>query len=437
MVKAVTAVLMMTLVVQAQTTLETCINSGIKNHPNMVIQQNEVRMGAEEVHQARAARLPSLDFSGSYRRQSDVPQIDFPSLSAGMGLPISFPEKMTLGLYDNYDFRLTLSQPLFTGFRARRRETAAELSLRVKALRLRREQDELAWQIVLAYAQTLKAQTALQVARSGLQQTHEHLQWVTRLHEQGLAKEEDVLKAQVKRSEAELALLRAENAVELSRAALESLTGVVLGDSLDALIVEPFEIEAKAAVFEALANRTEIKEAELLEAIGRTAVQAARGALLPSVAAFASYGYGKPGLDFVNKEWMDYWLVGAGAQWTLWNAGSVKSQVQTAQLRIENLAAMRRLAEKKITLEVTEALLRLQETRRALQLSLELEQQAATSFRVANAGFRQGQTLHVDYFDALAQWQRAQLQQQQAQIDLATAQLNCLRALGRPFYRID
>ncbi|MDZ7316546.1 MAG: TolC family protein [candidate division KSB1 bacterium] len=416
----------------SQTQLTDCLQNGLATHPSIALMREQVRLSRLELKEAAADRLPSLDLSASYRRQSDVPHLSFSSFSLPAGLPMP-AGGVTLGSYDTYDLRLTLSRPLFTGFRLSRRLQAAELNSQIKELELRKAENELALQIITAYAQALKAEKALKISRAGREHLAEHHRWVEQLLRQGLAKKEEELKSRVMLSEADLKVVQADNGLRLARTALATLTGLSLDDSLAALPSGgdlPSNLDD--CLNEALYNRPEIKQLQIAQGVCEIGVKIAVGAYWPSLAAFASYGYGKPGLDFIRREWMDYWLLGAALEWNLWHGGKKNAQVQEAVIHRREIDEQLRLLRQKITLEVTEAVLRLEEARRSLDLTSTLLQQAEESRRVAESGYRQGQVLHVEVLDALSQWERAQLRHAQAEIEEAAAAYRLRYTLGRP-----
>jgi outer membrane protein len=156
----------------------------------------------------------------------------------------------------------------------------------------------------------------------------------------------------------------------------------------------------------------------------------ARGGLFPSVAVFGTLGYGKPGINFIGKEWMDYWVIGAGVEWNLWSWGKTRSQMRQAELKSAGLSETLRQVEEGIALEVTQAWLRLDEARKRLSLTAEMEAQAQESYRVAENLYRQGQSSHTEFFDTQSECTRAQLARAQAEIDLMLARANWRKAAG-------
>ncbi|HQI49648.1 MAG TPA: TolC family protein, partial [bacterium] len=204
----------------AQQSLPECVHAALSNNPGLKVAESEAGIAAADADQAKAARLPSLDFSGSYRRQSTIPELHFDAPLFQQFFPKG---GIKLGSLDNSDLRLTLSQPLFTGFRLSGSRRAAEAMAGAKESELKRQRGELIFRVESAYAALLQAQKGAEIARSAREQIAAHLRDVEVMVEQGLARRDERLRVEVKASEADLALLQAENGVALAAAALENL----------------------------------------------------------------------------------------------------------------------------------------------------------------------------------------------------------------------
>ncbi|MDZ7263086.1 MAG: TolC family protein [candidate division KSB1 bacterium] len=428
---------------QAQVTLSDCVKIALANNPGFKINEAEANIAQEDAQQAKSARLPSLDFAASYRRQSTVPELTISPVQLPIGgTPISlFPGGgMSLGLRDNYDFKLTLTQPIFTGFKLHHRVKAASALAASRYLDNDRQRNELIFRVETAYAAVLKAQKLLQVATSAREQVAAHLKDVTNFVEHGLAKRDELLKVQVKFSEAELVVMQAENGVRLARVALENLMGQRLPETskLDDMKAEETPAHDVGSSLElAFTERAELKALMQAQSASIAARKIAQGGRWPSVGAFGTLGYGKPGLNFIEKQWMDYWVVGIGAEWQLWNWGQTRSQIQQQQLKIDVLSEALRQAQNTITLEVTQACLQLEEAYQRRQMLQLIETQAQESYRVTENSYRQGQSSHTEFFDAQSELTRARLQNAQAEVDLALAQANWRRAVGVNYRAYD
>ncbi|NOY60998.1 MAG: TolC family protein [Calditrichaeota bacterium] len=421
---------------QEQINLSRCIEIALKNNPALKIKATDLRVAGEEVKQAGKDLLPSLGFSGSYRRQSAIPEVQFPAITSPFGgAPISlFPsDGLQLGSLDTYDFKFTVQQPLFTGFRLKNRKFAADAQKVSKQHDFRKAKSELIFNVEKSYAGVLKAQKVLEIAKTGKEQVNAHLQDVQNYVAQGMARKAELLAVRVKAAEAELAVVRAENGVRLAVAALENILGSDLKNDINFVDVDlPIsqETEIETSVQRALDNREEIKSLNFSLQAANTAIKIVKGGRLPAMSAFASYGYGRPGLNFVKNEWMDYWIVGVGMNWELWNWGKTGSKIEQAKLISTSVTDALQQAKLAIKFQVTQACLSVQEAKKRIQLSEDIEKQAEESFRVTENSYRQGQATNTEYLDAQLELTRARLRKADAEIDYFISFANWKRAVG-------
>ena len=421
---------------KAQFTISECVKTALANNPGLKVAESETKIVTEDVHQAWSSLLPSLDFSGSYRRQSVVPELDMSSIKIPFGGQEITPFEggaFQLGMLDNYDVKLTLSQPIFTGFRLSNRWKVSKAVTSTKTEELMKNRSDLIYKVETAYTNILKAQKFLQIAQSAKQQVQAHLKDVENFVTQGMAKKDERLKVQVKLSESELTVIQAENAIKMTKVALENLIGQKLPSDATLAPMEVQDVlspEISSSIQMAFSDRAELRSLNYAKEAGRVSIKIAEGGMYPSLAAFGTLGYGKPGLDFIKREWMDYWLVGIGAEWNLWSWGKTKSQVQQAKLKVNAITETERQVRNAIELDVTQACLLLEETNKRLQLTSVMEDQALESYRVTENSYKQGLATHTEFFDAQSELTRAQLQKVQAEIDAALAKANWLRSVG-------
>jgi len=422
---------------QGPVTIEWCVRTALSRNPGLRAAETETRSAREDSRQAWASFLPTLDASGSFKRQSTVPSLEIPPIALPFngGIPFSIfpPGGMQLGLRDSYDFRMTVSQPLFTGFRLIHRRKMANALEEGKRLEEAQKRNELILKVETAYGMALKAGRILDIAKSGREQVAAHLSDAERFFEQGLVKKDELLRAKVRRTEADLAVLQAENGVALAAVALENAIGEKLAPGStfewtpDAAVPD---MDLAASLEKARSGRPEVAAVRSARRAAEAGKGLARGGVFPSIAVFGSLGYGKPGLNFIGKKWMDYWVVGAGAEWNLWSWGKTRSQMHQAELRSAGLSETQRQVEEGVVLEVTQACLRLDEAGERLGLTAEMEIQARESYRIAENLYAQGQSSHTEFFDAQSECTRARLARAQAEIDLMLARANWRKAVG-------
>ena len=135
---------------QLSLTLERAIQLGIENSKSLHASSMKVRYADAKRSEANASRLPSLKASGVYTRLSNVPPFEISVPNIG---------KFTVNqsILDNYNLKLSLQQPIFTGFGLESRANAADYSAQAAEQDNKKDKTDLVYNVQLAYWNVYKA----------------------------------------------------------------------------------------------------------------------------------------------------------------------------------------------------------------------------------------------------------------------------------------
>ena len=422
--------------------LKQCFELALANNPSLEIARIDALLAIEGGKQAGKEMLPTVNFSGTYRRQSELPEIEIPPIETPFGQSITvFPGGgMTLGSLDTYDFKITLSQPVFTGFRLSNRQKSALALADNKQFDYEHKKNELLYHVEAAYRNVQKMIKILEITQTGKKQVERHLKDVQNFYDQGLARKDDVLKVDVKLKEAELAVLQAQNAIDLARTYLENLIGKpVLWDVIleSVEIPHPEEVNNDESLSRAYSQRLELKSLQSLKTAVGYMGKITKGEYLPSIAVYASYAYGKPGLNFVQDEWMKYWVAGVGMEWNLWDWGKTGSKTQQAKLKVRSVEENITGVKQAIKLDINQACLQVNEVIKRMELTGKIVVQAEETFRIVQNNYKNGLASNSDFIDSQFDLTRVKLQHAQAEIDYLISLANLKRADGSHFQTIE
>src|ERR1035438_2547428 len=137
---------------QHKLTIEESIQLGLKNSKNLKISKSKL-LGAEaKITETTSQLLPRLSFNAGYTRLSDVPPFE-------VKLPIfPAPIKIEDVVLDNYALKVSLQQPLFTGFRLLSLKSASEKNRDAAVSDYDKDANEEAFNIINAFWNYFKAQ---------------------------------------------------------------------------------------------------------------------------------------------------------------------------------------------------------------------------------------------------------------------------------------
>ncbi|MCG8369125.1 MAG: TolC family protein, partial [Proteobacteria bacterium] len=128
----------------------------------------------------------------------------------------------------------------------------------------------------------------------------------------------------------------------------------------------------------------------------RSESEATRGKTRPQLAVTG--GYALLENEFLNRD--DYWTVGVGVKWDLFDGGQARRKANALSFRAQALERERAALRSYIELEVRQAWLRLQETRERKRLTERAVERAEENLRVARDRYRNGEGTNTEVLDA-------------------------------------
>jgi outer membrane protein TolC len=395
---------------------------------------------AAKSRETDAARLPSLRFGGGYTRLSEVPPFEvslpFPPL---LGLPSAFV--VSPNYYNAFTLRLSVQQPLFTGFRLQSAAAMSRELERAAADSTAGDRAELVYGVTAAYWNLVKALELRTVAAENLANLRAHLRDVENFREQGLLTMNDVLRVRTQLAGAELMDLEARNAVQVATVGLNSLAGLPLEAALEPTTpVEAAALEAAAlesADLPSLIERAKEKRPELRAQGARVraseaGVTAARSGWLPQAFITGNYYHLRPNPRVMpaRDEFYGTWDLGVTVSFDVWNWGQTREQVSQAEAQRDQARDGLSLLADQVVLDITQAFLGLRQARRRIAAAESAVSQAEENLRVSTDRFQEGVALSRDVLDAEVLLVQARMSRANALADQALAAARLRKAAG-------
>jgi outer membrane protein len=417
--------------------LTDCIAQALGQNPSIQISEAKVQAAEARSSEAMTGLLPQLKLSG---RAAKLSEVDPYSISIQTPL-FSFSKEIFPSITENYSLKLTLQQPLFTGFKLLKSREMAALNADAMHEDLTRDQCELVLNVKTSYWNLFRAYKIEEVIRQSVEQMSEHLKDVKNLARQGLATDADVMKVQVQCSDVKVKHIEARNAIHLASMALNS----ILGNSLDLSVMpadtpEVFQGSDMTALQDDLQllqkrardRRPELKSMLLRRDRSSAGVDAARGGWYPQIFLNANYDYSKPNQRIIPPkfQWNGTWDVGVSLQWNIWDWLATHYQTVQAQADLRQTeAGMVQLIDA-VTLDVAQQYFNTQTAKEKVEVTYEGAQQAQESYRMTSEKYKNGLTSNTEMLDAEISLLQAKLTHTQAVVDCTLALARLKRAVG-------
>ncbi len=409
---------------QKQITLQEGIDLGLLNSKTLHSSKMKVISAEAGLSGMSAAQLPELSLSAAYTRLSPVNPFAFTIQPFG-----TFT--LSPSILDNYNLKLSLQQPLFTGFKLSSNTQIARLnSLAAKQQYTQTEQD-LILNIKNAYWNLFSAEKVKQAVDDNYQQVKAHLNDVQNFFKQGLSTKNDVLKVEVQLSEIQLQQIDAKNSVKLAIVNLDNVIGLPLSTDLQVQenikISENLNYELDQLITVALENRPDLKALKYQVEASKNGITLAESNWYPQIYLTGNYYYNKPNQRILpNQNRFDAtWDVGVGLSFNIWNWGATKDQTVQAKAQYEESVDGLNTMNDAITLEVTQDYYNMVKAREKVFVAEQTVSQAEENYRVTDDKFKQGLTLNSELLDAETALLQAKTNQIQSQVEyeLAVAQI--------------
>jgi outer membrane protein len=421
-------------------TLDECIGLALEN--SKALHSSSLRVGAAEakVREIVAARLPALRLGASYARLSRVPpfEVTLPAFLSPRPLTI----EVSPVILDDYNLRLSASQPLFTGFRLAKGEEAARWGALADREDYGRDRAELVFAVKSAYWNLFKARALAGVVAENADGVRNHLRDVENLLANGLLTRNEVLRVQVQLSQVEIAGIEADNAVELASLWLKNIIGLPLEEEIAIPAEADGEERARSDesgppscddwISRALDQRPELKAMNDRIRAAQAGVAVARSAWYPQVYLAANYYNARPNPRILPAldRFRDTWDVSLSVSMDLWNWGLTSAQTAQAQAQVDQVQDGLSQVRDGVIIEVRSAWLALEAADRKAAVAAEAVRQAEENLRVTRDRFKEGVALNADVLDAEVGLFQAQTARVQARADQAIARARLARSAG-------
>lgn len=418
-------------------TLQQALEAGLTSSKELKISRSKFTQAEARLDETSSQMLPQLKFMAGYTRLSDVPPFEI-TLPVP-GLPVNH-FRVSESIPDNYNLRLSLQQPVFTGFRLTSIRKAAAENRTASEMDYSRDYNESAFRIHSAFWQLYKAQQILKSVDESLASSEKHLEDTRNFLEQGLVTQNDLLKLEVQYSNTKLQQIEAVNNLEIARASFNQLIGLPLNENTD--ISAPGIEQAsdsrsfEAYISEAKTNRTELKSMmHRLDAASYN-IDAARAGWFPQIYLTGNYYYNRPNqrIQPPKDRFDDTWDIGVTLSWDIWNWGYTSAQTaQAEQTKIQTQTGLAQLSEN-IEIEVYQNYLSLQRAAERISVSKKSLEQSDENLRTLNDKYNHQLATSTDLIDAEALLLQAQTNYNTALVDYQLALVRLQKSLGRKIY---
>ena len=398
--------------------IEQAVAIALANQPTIQNRVSAYVAAQQRVAQALSPLLPQISGLWTAFQQKSVSSVTVAGTGANVTLnTINLQTQATV----------TASQLLFDFGKNWAATDAAKANSEFARESVELQRDLIALAVKQSYYNLLLASRLVVVNAQAVDRADLNLRSAKGFFEVGTRPRFDVTRAEVDVANARVSLIRAQNAVSLSRIALNTGMGIAINAPtrvVDILAYEPFQVDRDSLVAEALRRRAEYRQAKYqVDAAEATLRQNFRN-FFPDVVASGTYGSARADMN-------EIYSYGVQLSWSIFDGGNKVARYKEAKALLESTKANVRDTELTIWQQVEQAYVNLISAEEQIGAAQKAVESAQENFRLSQGRFDAGVGTIIELTDAQLALTQAQSTQAQALTDyrLAIAQLE--RNLGR------
>ena len=329
-----------------------------------------------------------------------------------------------------------LTQPIFMGGAIIAMNKMADLGEELAANSAETRRQETLYQIDQAYWQVVSLHHKQKLAEGYLDLVKKLDGDVQKMIREGVATRSEGLSVSVKVNEAEMAVMKVNDGLTLSKMLLCQLCGLPVDEQVTLEDAEREEVTALAPATDVrksdfLEFRPELKMLQNMVDIGHQATNVLKAGNLPQVLLVGGYTTTNPNLyNGFQRKFGGAWNVAVMLRVPIWNWGDVAYKVRAAKGATTIATLELEEAREKMELQVNQSNFRVNEAYKRLEMAQASQQRADENLRTANLGFQEGVISSTTVMEAQTAWLQAQSQRIDAEIDVQLSRVNLQKSLG-------
>jgi len=394
-------------------TLKEAVHIALEKSDDARISEIRVMTAQNELQTIKNGQYPDVSVSGQYQYLTNA-NAEF-SLATGSSDPDPEDAEQTATPKINQLLlgQASISMPLFSGGKLKNSVAAGENQLKAATFSAASDKESIAMQAIQDYVNLYKAQRTVELVEENLKSAQQRVNDFSAMEKNGLLARNDLLKAELSKSNVALTLAQAKKNVSILNYQLVTFLK----------LPEQTKIEVNEANFDVMPALVEIDPAIArpdLEALNYQKLAAdknikvAQGDYFPSIALTGGY----IALDVQNAlKVTNAMNIGVAVSYDLADIFKNKSKVRTAESRAEQLKYTYDKAADQVSVEVRNAQEEFELTQKNLKVYSQSDEQATENYRIVKDKYDNGLQDTNDLLEA-------DVQRLQTKINLASAKAN-------------
>lgn len=338
---------------QRSLTLRDAIQRSLAENKTLKIEQTGIQLAENKLQSIKDARLPDAGISGQYMYLPFAPTVNLKfqqqaasgsTTETGSGsAAMPTPHSLVLG-------QLNVSYPLFTGFKLKNSIKQAGYGIELSQLSSEMQKEIVALQVINLYFGIYKTNQSIKVLEENLARSESRIKDLQNFVANGLLPENDLLKAQLQKSNVELAIEETKNNSQNLQYRLNTL---LQQESNSPIFINEIPLmQEKQNAFADFSQRKDLSLMSKKAELSQVGIEMAKAAYYPTLALTGGY-IGANVQNFITIG--NAVNLGVALKYNISSLYKNKTEIKIAQLNYQQAQQRIAEAEDKAKIEVNEA----------------------------------------------------------------------------------
>jgi len=389
---------MIKLSISSGLTMEQAIRDGIAL--NAAIQNSKLESKILEVDNRirRSGKWFSLSGAGTYLYKSEKTEITMPDITIAPGMSIT-GLKIEGGVRHNFDFKIALSQPIFTGYSLSGMVNMNEIEQTLNISKRELLELMLTGRIKSVFFNYRILSSQLDSLTALNRKINNHLKKLEDLFSEDLVGKSQVLETRLKQKEIALSVTEAENGISRIASTFAELTGHEIENIGREYTEEIPDRDMSMKLF--TLGHPELKILSDTEKMIRISKKMVRGKNLPRIGGFAEFHYGVPGINFIGDEWTHYFQGGIEVRLKLFDWSKSRRENLINDYNLEKIDTQKKDLIRRTRLQISDLFSTLKNLQERIRTYEEMIRIAIEESEVKKHLFSEKQISNRDYIDSV------------------------------------
>jgi len=406
-------------------TMQDAVASAMKNNIQVITAQNSYNeVAASVLPKTWGNNLPTLDANARLSRSNEAANF--------------FTNEGPKSSRNTYSYSLNANYTIFDGLRRFSEMSSARADEQSAAFDLERTRQDVVLQVYNSYFTVLKNKQLLRISEENLKRSEEQLKRIEERNRLGAQVLSDVYRQRVQVGSDKLAVNRARNSWNTSKATLNNVIGVDVNSPLELedlpldIDLTSLDVNFEDQLVGALQTRQDYLAADQRYKSSRAGLRTARSGFFPTLAAFATYSWFDgflPG-SFKQYDPNDQFNIGLTLTVPIFTGFQTSASVVQANQRVQTARSNVDNARRKVALDLKIAQLNLQTSLENVRLAVDNVKSAKEDLRLATERYNLGAATILDQITANTNYATAEANHVQAVYDYLYAKEQYQLAIG-------